>query len=93
MLEKAEFKRFNTFRRFIVLGQQSRKWFVGLLVRLLKLVPAENLVSRVVLSLSAQLRKVPGRERAAVQPNPLVKRTTFTGKFTGFYNSPGKKLP
>lgn len=42
MLEKAKFKRFNTFRRFIVLGQQSRKQFVGLLVSLLKLVPAEN---------------------------------------------------
>lgn len=28
---------------------------------------------------SAQLRKVPGRERAAVPLNPSVKRTTYTG--------------
>lgn len=30
---------------------------------------------------SAQLRKVPGLERAAVQLNPSVKRTTYTGIF------------
>lgn len=33
-----------------------------------------------LLSPSVQLREVPGPEKAAVQPNPLVKRTTFTGR-------------